>query len=433
MNKVFIIIAREFITRVRKPTFILMSLLGPVLFGALLIVPTWLTTIESEDRALLIKDESGLLLNADTYTSGLLISFTDVDLEEAKEEVSSGVFSGLLYVPATDTKDPQGVRYFSNSTPSVDLRNNLRNIVNRAVEKQKQEDMGISEEQLRALKADVAISMISLKDQNEAEQNAIVASIIGYATSFLIYIFILLYGIQVMRGVIEEKSNRIVEVILSSVRPFQLMMGKIIGVAAVGLAQFLIWVVLAIGLYTVALNFFAPELAQADLQASSPAAPQAQMDAEAMEMVLSSIKSIDIPLILGSFLVFFLLGYLVYSGLFAALGSATDNDTDSQQFMLPITLPLIVSILVLGAVLKEPDGSLAFWFSMVPLTSPIVMMMRVPFGVPAWELALSISILISFFLLITWLAARIYRVGILFHGSKISYKTLYNWLRYSYR
>jgi ABC-2 type transport system permease protein len=262
-------------------------------------------------------------------------------------------------------------------------------------------------------------------ESGEKKSNAGIASAVGYITALLIYFFILFYGVQILRGVIEEKTSRIVEVIISSVKPYQLMAGKIIGIGAVGLTQFIIWIILGFGISSVAGSFMHP---MTMMPAEAGAAAQAAPPPDAMGDLLAGLGSVNIPLIIVAFAFYFIGAYLLYGSMFAAIGSAVDSDTDAQQFQFPITVPLIISIIVLVAVLKDPDGSLAFWMSMIPLFSPIIMMMRLPFGVPLWQLGLSMSLLVAGFVITLWLAARIYRIGILMYGSKVNYKILFKWM-----
>jgi ABC-2 type transport system permease protein len=272
------------------------------------------------------------------------------------------------------------------------------------------------------------------------ENNALLTTAVGFAGGIAIYMFIFLYGVQVMRGVIEEKTNRIVEVIISSVKPFQLMMGKILGIALVGLTQFLLWIVLTFLISSTITTYIAKEKMDAKNVAMSLNTQQAngmdklsdtkEMEKSAMESIMSNMDSINFPLVLTCFVIYFLGGYLLYSALFAAIGAAVDNETETQQFMLPVTIPLILSFVVAQSVITNPESQLSFWFSMIPLTSPVVMMVRVAFGVPAWQLILSISLLILGFVGTTWLAARIYRTGILLYGKKVNYKELSKWLFY---
>ena len=282
---------------------------------------------------------------------------------------------------------------------------------------------------------------ISLNEEGEKSSSSGAATVIGGICAFLIYISVFVYGTQVMRGVTEEKTSRIVEVIISSVKPYQLMMGKIIGVALVGLTQFILWILLTILLTTAAGYAFKdkigdnPQAKMEEVQKKMPSSAMGTATASAgaenpVTQVLSAVSSLNIPYIIACFLFFYLGGYLFYSALFGAVGAAVDNDADTQQFMLPITMPIVFSFIFAQMALRDPDGSLAFWTSIIPFTSPIVMMVRIPFGVPAWELALSMVLLVLGFMGTIWLASRIYRVGILMYGKKVSYKELGKWIFY---
>jgi ABC-2 type transport system permease protein len=298
---------------------------------------------------------------------------------------------------------------------------------------------------LQSIETDIDITTIKLSDTgDEKESSTGVAMAVGYAGGFLIYFFIFLFGAQVMRGVIEEKSNRIIEVMISSVKPFQLMMGKIVGIALVGLTQFLLWIILTVVLVTAAQQVFFPEttrnpteqaLAQDILTRDnetviSPDQPAPTEDMEKIGELFDYVKTINFGLILGAFLFFFLGGYLLYGSLFAAVGAAVDNETDTQQFMFPITIPLVIGIFVMINTINNPESPVSYWFSIIPFTSPIVMMVRIPFGVPYWDLVISAVLLILTFVGTTWLAGKIYRVGILMYGKKVNYKELYKWIKY---
>ena len=439
MSKIGLIIQREYWTRVRKRSFLIMTLLGPLLFAGIVVVPIWLSSGSgSDEKVIAVIDESGLLLGDSLEESSVEGSIryehVAISLNEAKADLPADNRYGLLYIPAIDVNNPQGINFFSEGNPSMSVQSSIERRLREHLRNIKLEKSSISRETLEQLNTSVTINTVNLTDSGDEQQgDAGVASIVGYGSAFLIYMFIFLYGAQVMRGVIEEKTSRIIEVIISSVRPFQLMMGKIIGVASVGLTQFLLWVVLTLVIAGVGLKFFAGDQA-AELQAASPAEiaqqmpPEQAAQVEAASGLLDAANTVNIPLILGCFVFYFLGGYLLYSALFAAVGSAADSDTDTQQFMLPVAAPLIFSIVTLAAVINEPDGPLAFWMSIIPFTSPVTMMMRIPFGVPTWELVLSMALLIVGFIFTTWVASKIYRIGILTYGSKINYKTIGKWL-----
>lgn len=432
MNKIGLIIIREYWTRVRKKSFIIMTILGPLIFAGIVIVPIWLASSESTDeKVIAVIDESGLLSDSfeNDEEGNIHFQYIDIGLNEAKAEFPTSNRYGLLYIPEIDLSDPQGITFFSETNPSLQLLGNIRNTLRQKLRDVKLERSSINRETLEALETSVSINTINLTQAGEEQQgNAGVASAVGYVGAFLIYIFIFLYGAQVMRGVIEEKSSRIVEVIISSVRPFQLMMGKVIGVASVGLTQFLLWIGFTLIIVTIAGNFFPDLASQPPATMPMGQMPENSPELEAMQNISQAFQSVNVPLLIFCFIFFFLGGYLMYGALFAAVGSAADSDTDTQQFMLPVSAPLIISIVTLAAILNEPDGNLAFWMSMIPFTSPVTMMMRVPFGVPTWQLMLSMALLIGGFIFTTWVAAKIYRIGILTYGTKVNYKTIGKWL-----
>ena len=430
MNKIMLIVQREYKTRVRKKSFIVMTLLGPLLFGALFVIPIWLASSGSSDvRTVEVKDESGLFVGAFEDTETLKFSYTNLNLQEAKEQIDQSGSFGLLYIPDISIHDPQGITLFSETSPGLDVKGRLESIISERIQELKLRETQISRETLEALRANVNLNEVNISNGTEKAASTGLYAAIGYVSAFLIYMFIFLYGAQIMRGVIEEKSNRIIEVIISSVKPFQLMTGKILGIAAVGLTQFLLWVVLTLAVYTAIMSLYNldPEtVAQMNtMQGQGGGFSEAQLQ---LAQISDAISSINITQLILGFVFYFLGGYLLYGAMFAAVGSAVDSDADSQQFMLPVSLPLVGSIISLGAVIQDPNGSLAFWLSMIPFTSPVVMMMRIPFGVPFWELLLSMGILVAGFILTTWLAGRIYRIGILMHGTKVNYRVLGKWL-----
>ncbi len=407
-----------------------MTILGPLLFGGIFGLSIWMATKDSSEvRTVEVKDESGLFANAFENTETLHFTYTNLTLPEAKQQIEESGSFGLLYIPEIDIHQPQGITFYSESSAGIEMKSQLEKIIEEEIQNLKLEESEIDRETLASLKTSIDLEEVSIADGTEKQANTGLYIGIGYMASFLIYMFIFLYGAQIMRGVIEEKSSRILEVIISSVKPFQLMMGKIIGIAAVGLTQFLLWVVLTFSVYTLLMTLVgvdAETMAQMNqIQGAGGEFSQAQVQMAEVSGVLSSLNVVELLL---SFVFYFLAGYLLYGSLFAAVGSAVDSDADSQQFMLPISLPLIAAIISLAAVLKDPNGSLAFWLSMVPLTSPVVMMMRIPFGVPTWEILLSMALLVGGFILTTWLAGRIYRIGILMHGTKVNYRVLGKWL-----
>ena len=430
MHKIMLIIVREYLTRVRKKSFIIMTILGPLLFAAFLVVPIWLATIEGNDKVIEILDESGLFEGKFDEANNIKFEYINSSLNEAKERLPSNEKYGLLHIPASAIEDPSSITFFLEGNPSFDIVNTLETTIRNEIEDRKLSESGIDKRTLEGIKTNVDINTINLSEAGEKASSSGVSSAVGYVGALLVYFFVFLYGAQIMRGVLEEKTSKIAEVIISSVKPFQLMMGKIIGIAAVGLTQFLLWVMLTFAISAVVSSAFQLDrFSDAQLAQTASQMPESDMSqAQEINQIFTALEAIDLVTIILCFIFYFLGGYLLYGAMFAAVGSAVDSDADTQQFMFPLSMPLIFSIMVLYVVIKDPGGNFAFWMSMIPFTSPVVMMMRVPFGVPLWELLLSMTLLVIGFLFATWMAGRIYRIGILLHGTKVSYKVLAKWL-----
>lgn len=447
MSKISLIIKREYLTRVKKKTFIIMTIVGPILMAALMIVPAWISQLDNqEEKRIAIIDQTNAVSRAITNTQ--FLKFENVEnqtLDDIRKDFKNSGYYAVLFIPQNLATAPGGVQLFSNKQPNLGIKMHISNALEKELENEKLKAKGIDEDVIKAVKTNVSISTYKWTDEGVEETSTPLSMVVGYVSGFLIYLFIFLYGAQVMRGVIEEKTNRIIEVIVSSVRPFQLMMGKIVGVAMVGLTQFLLWVILTFVIVSIVQTAFFdidPATIQQEVVAQDfftgdsssqldVAQPVMDEDMSEIKGMLSSISQINFFLILSLFLFYFLGGYLLYSSLFAAIGAAVDNEADTQQFMLPISAPLIIAFIVGQNVINNPDGAVSFWFSLIPFTSPIVMMIRIPFGVPEWQVALSIGLLILSFIGTTWLAGKIYRTGILMYGKKISYKELWKWLKYS--
>jgi ABC-2 type transport system permease protein len=440
MGTISLIIKREYLTRVRKKTFIIMTILGPVLMASLIIVPILMAKFsETEESKIRVIDESGLFTGKLPDSESMVFVMDSMPLSEAKESFNPDKETAILYIPGNVINNTGSIMLFSAKQPNLNMVTTIERTIQKEVENMKLQARGIDKNILDEIKTKVNVNTRTLTEQGEEETNAGLTYAVGFIGAMLVYMFIFLYGAQVMRGVIEEKTNRIVEVIISSVKPFQLMMGKIIGIALVGLTQFLLWVVLTFTISSVVTGIFLDpnqiqeQMKQRTTAMGTPAAVQEEVSEEVdseLGNVFNAINSINFPLLIGTFLFYFLGGYLLYGALFAAIGSAVDAESDTQQFMLPITIPLILSIVVSQSILQNPESSLAFWFSMIPFTSPVVMMVRIPFGVAPWELALSMSFMVIGFLFTTWIAGRIYRTGILMYGKKPSWKELGKWLFY---
>lgn len=410
-----------------------MTFLGPLLIGGIYGMAIWLSVKDDENRVIEVIDESGLFNNAYDSKGNLTFIPAGTSLEQAKKDVREEKYYALLYIPKIDIDNPEGIKLYSKKGLSLSVEGTVEDKLKREIEDKKLLEAGIDKRILEKIDTDVSVTTLNLtEDENEEGSSAGVSYIVGFASAFIIYLSIFIYGVQVMRGVIEEKTNRIIEVIISSVKPFQLMLGKIIGIALVGLTQFLLWIIF--GFIVTSLIFSvtgAEKLAEQQAQAQlEQQIPNTINKGKINQELMSAIAGVNFPVLFATFLFYFLGGYLMYSALFAAVGAASDSDTDAQQFMLPITIPLILSFVLAQAIIRNPDGSLAFWLSMIPLTSPIIMMVRIPFHPPVWEILLSMGLLILGFLGITWVAARIYRVGILMYGKKVNYKELGKWLFY---
>jgi ABC-2 type transport system permease protein len=433
MQKIWLIIQREYLTRVRKPSFIIMSILGPVLVALLMIVPIWLATQGGDTKTIQVIDESGYLEGKFPPLDKINFIYNKMPLPEAKASLKKSGFDGVLYIPKIDlaNQKPEGIELYSEKSFSIVTQKVIESTIRKELENIKLESAGIDKVTLAATKTTISIKTISIREEGEKADSSAALTGIGYFSGFLIYMFIFLYGVQVMRGVLEEKSNRIIEVMISSVKPFQLMMGKILGIGCVALTQFLIWTTLSIAVSTAISVIFKLDRFSQDQISTTLSQMQNTKDIQQtmdMYQIYQQIDSINLPFILACFAFYFLGGYFMYAALFAAAGAAADNETDTQQFMLPVSMPLILSIVLVSAVITDPNSKLAFWASMFPLTSPIIMMVRVPFIGFSWEILLSMAFLIAGFFGAVWLAARIYRVGILMYGKKISYKDLKKWL-----
>ena len=447
MNKILLIIEREFMTRVKKKSFIVMTLLTPILFAALMVGPSLLASMESTELTrIAVIDDSKQFEGKIAETDYIKLNFISNESPEAlKKTFKESGYYAFLHINKTAIANPDSMILYSDKQPSIDVVEHLSNAIEKEIETQKLKAYKIEniDEIMKSIKTKVDVRTIKLsKDGEEKESSTFGTAAIAYIMSFMMYMMVLLFGTQVMQGVIEEKTNRVVEVIISSVKPFQLMMGKILGIAAVCLVQILAWIVLTYAIGNIAVAVIKDKNTPAKTeQVQQMAAKELQQqnipgDVKAPEKSVNSNEILkffggqNIMLILVSFIFYFLFGFLLYAALYAAVGSAVDSPTDTQQLVMPITLPLILAILVMISGIKNPDGPIAFWFSMIPFTSPIVMLARIPFGVPTWQLITSGVLLVITFILVTWMAAKIYRTGILLYGKKYTWKEMWKWVRY---
>ncbi len=465
MNKIGLIISREYLTRVRKKSFIIMSVLGPLIFAAYILIPMYFATLEDkEEKTVVVIDDSKLFTEFGPDGPRFVIPGTEylkfqvvegVPIETFRESFEESGYYAVLFIPSNILASESALIY-STKQASVEILQYLERSMDSEIEHLKlaQHEIKDIERILAEVETQIRVRSIKwTKDGKTQESNTAVVMGLGYLSGMLVFFFIFFFGSQVMRGVIEEKVSRIIEVIVSSVKPYQLMMGKIVGVGLTGLTQFVIWLVLSAVLVTGLKAAFFPELNRtpteqvvaSDLfgsgdgdqegsvqQGLAPSGDAAEsVDLDVAQEIFASLKSINAGVMIAAFLFYFIFGYLLYAAMFAVIGSAVDNETDTQQLIFPVILPLILGIYVMISAINNPDNALAFWFSIIPFTSPVVMMVRIPFGVPWWQVALSATLLFGTFLGMTWVAGKVYRTGILMYGKKASYKEIWKWLRYS--
>ena len=438
-SKISVIIAREFAIRVKKKSFILTTLLTPILFAALMVVPGLIAAYSEEDEArkIAVVDNSGVVMpymQSDSQVEFCQIVGATVD--DLKADFDNNGYFAVVGISAMDSSKNVSVVTYSKKQLNMDIKGRISRNVEEAVEQYKLQGYGIPqlEEIMEDIESDVKLSTYTLDESGEEKVSKVeIFMVIGYIASFLIYMFIFMFGSMVMRSVIEEKTTRIIEVIVSSVKPFQIMMGKIIGVASVALTQFLIWIVFTMLIVTVAGQALGLNEAAQTMSSVSSEVPVAEITSAMQDDgdgLLQALKDVNYVQIIGCFIIYFVLGYLLYSSMFAAVGAAVDNEADTQQLILPITMPLIVGLFLMLHTFQYPDSALSFWGSVIPFTSPMVMMARIAYGVPMWELALSIGVLVLTFVGMAYLSGRIYRVGILMYGKKPGWKEIWKWLKY---
>ncbi len=431
MNKITLILQREYLTRVKKKSFIIMTILGPILMAALIILPAFLADwSEATEKRIAVLDETGWFYDKFKDQDNIKFYHVYEGLEAEKAETLYKRGDMLLYIPLPELNLPVNAQLFSTKQPGLSVTAYVKSVMKQEVENRKLMASGIDPELIKAAKAKINLSTIKVDESGiETKSNTEVEVGLSILAGIMIYFFIFMFGVQVLKGVMEEKSSRIVEVIISSVKPFQLMMGKIIGIALVGLTQFLLWIVLT-GVFVLIFQLgFAGDIDLFGQQSQMLQQAGNDGNAEQFILVMQLLNDTDFTTMILSFLFYFLGGYLLYAALFAAIGGAVDQDADTQQFMLPVSIPLIFSVALSGVIINQPDSSLAVWLSMIPFTSPIVMMMRIPFGVPLWQLWTSMALLILGFVGTTWLAGKIYRTGILMYGKKVDYAELWKWIR----
>lgn len=445
MNKIGLIISREYLTRVSKKSFIIMTILAPILLAALIVVPVIVANQTQKSMKVMVVDENDFFINRFSDNVKTTFSYRSGEIEVIKKEALESGFDAVLHI----LKGTQALKtnLYYKDEPSMTFNSNIESQMDKLLFDRLLIDTfkidPVKYEQLKNLTRS-SIANIKITDTGqEKESQAEIARIVGMFSGLAIYFFIFMFASQVLRGVLEEKTSRIVEVLISSVKPMELMMGKIIGIAMVGLTQFLIWVGLTFVLIY-GVQIAAPDIFQSEAIMQQMASPEATMVAQSQIVPVDNADmpavsvfalidhyfNVSFTVLLLSFLFYFIFGYLIYAALFAAVGSAVDNETDSQQFTLPVTIPLLLTIMLLMPITENPNGPLAFWMSMIPLTSPVAMLIRLPSGVPLMQLLSSMAICVLFFVFCVWFASKVYRVGILMYGKKVTYRELFKWLRY---
>jgi ABC-2 type transport system permease protein len=453
MNKISVIIKREYVTRVRKKSFIIMTILAPLLMAAIIILPTALMMNQEGDfkKIAVIEDNSDLFKDVIKNTKDAeFIYLKDTKVEDLKRDYEKSGYYGILWISPELVNTPNAIELISKKQPPIGLLNHIENSLAKEIERQKLLTFKIEnlDDIMKTIDTKVSIKTIKIDESGVVKETSTgIAMALAYLFGFLMYMLVFIFGSQVMRGVIEEKTSRVVEVIISSVKPIQLMMGKIVGIALVGLTQFMIWIMLTIGIVTflkttILKDKNVPEITRSVPQnfmsgsgdqqiAAGSQASEISPELAEFSRLFDSAMNQPWGLIIFCFIFYFVTGYLLYASVFAAIGSAVDNETETQQFMLPVTIPIIIGLMVAIGTMQNPESPVSFWCSLIPLTSPIVMMARIPFGVPYWQIAVSMALMLVTFGAFVWMAAKVYRTGILMYGKKTSWKEIWKWLRYS--
>jgi ABC-2 type transport system permease protein len=436
MNHLPLIIKREYLTKVRNKSFILMTFLSPLIMIGLFFFVGYLSNVNNDTvRTIYVLDETSFLSETlKTNDQTIYTHLSDLDVETAKTLANQEEAYGLLYIPNSSLETvSDAIKFYSEESPSLSVISSLESKIENKLSELKLQNDGVDLALIKASKTSVEINQETFEGVKTSKVGSVIKLIFGGAAGYLLFMFIIIYGNMIMRSVIEEKTSRIIEVIISSVKPIQLMLGKIIGTSLAGITQFAIWLLLGAVMFVAASAIFGVDMSQTQT-------PQQEMVNQALsnpestdkfQMMVGEISALPLGNLVVAFILFFIGGYLLYSSLYAAIGAAVDNETDTQQFMLPVLMPLILAVYVgVFTVIEDPHGTVSTVFSFIPFTSPVVMLMRIPFGVPLWQQLVSLLILIATFIFTVWFAAKIYRVGILMYGKKPTYKELFKWLKY---
>lgn len=435
MNHLSLIIKREYLTKVRNKSFIIMTFLSPLIFVGIFALVAYLSNVNNDTvRTISVLDESGLF--SEDFVSSPQTKYKllfDTSVEEAKAEAESSEIYGLLYIPNSGNLESisKGITFYSNDSPSLSMMKDINNMLETKVNVLKLREAGIDSQVINDLRIRISANQETFQGKETSKMGSGLKLVFGGAAGYLLFMFIIIYGNMIMRSVIEEKTSRVIEVIISSVKPRVLLLGKILGTTLAGLTQFFVWVILILVLTTVVNSVFGIDMASAS---PSQQVIDQSVDGGTQQIVqdvMQEINNLPIVNLVVMFILFFIGGYLLYASLYASVGAAVDSETDTQQFMMPIMMPLILAVYVgFFTVIDNPHGTVSQVFSYIPFTSPVVMLMRIPFGVPLWQQLISVLILFLTFFGTVWFAAKIYRVGILMYGKKPTYKEIYKWLRY---
>mgnify|MGYP000008531573 FL=1 len=439
MKKLKLIIRREFLAKIKNRSFIMMTFLSPLLMVGIGFLVFFLSKKNDENVKNIVYVDEYQLFSKDDFEDSKSVHYSDytvLGIEETKKKVEAGDYYGVLYIPKKDSLEvlANSIEFYSKDSPSMSVIGNLESKVSAKLRHLKLDQLGIDSEKIKASRISTGIKMYNFSGEQSSKLINGLKIGVGAIAGYLLMMFVMIYGTSVMRSVIEEKTSRIIEIIVSSVKPFQLMLGKIIGNASAGLLQFFIWGIILLLISLVSSYVFGIDMTEVQASKLSPeqiATMKAAAGNGEMQKVIQEFFRLPLVTIFILFIFYFLGGFFLYSSLFAAVGAAVDSETDTQQFMLPIMLPLILGVYVgFATVINDPHGPISTIFSMIPFTSPIVMLMRVPFGVPWYEIAISMALLLFTFVFMVWMAAKIYRVGILMYGKKPTYKDLYKWIKY---
>ncbi len=438
MNHLPLIIKREYLTKVKNKSFIVMTILSPIIMIALIALVAYLSQLNNNKiKTISVLDESGLVKDIfeDTETTKYHI-LENITFDDAKQIVKESEGFGLLHIGKNEDISAlsESVKFYSEDSPSFMIMESLESKIEKRLTDLKLQKQGVDIDKIHASTINIEIGQESYSGQKTSKIDNYLKLIFGGLAGYMLFMFIIIYGNMIMRSVIEEKTSRIIEIIISSVKPVQLMLGKIIGTSLAGVTQFIIWIVLGGFLMALVSLIFGIDLMGSQMEQQELLMQQAMEVPELNTQIeAAKVAFFNLPILnlIIAFIIFFIGGYLLYSSLYAAIGAAVDNETDTQQFLLPIIMPLIIAVYVgIFTVIEDPHGTVSTVFSFIPLTSPVVMLMRIPFGVPLWQQAISVLLLIGSFMFTVWFAAKIYRVGILMYGKKPSYKELFKWLKY---